>query len=224
MESAIESAFERAQDRTREPGTIVLIAGHELRACQRDSRGAGNLIASIDGVEMLASDHHTDALAYRVRLYELGELLDFDGAVARGCVGECSDSIGGHLAAHDARARFGFGGSHGRKMIRQPGFHPDEETGEFADGVELAPAEALPMPDAFALFTTEAARLSRLDAGVIAVDRVADLIVLPRDPFALKPADLMNVTVDITIVGGRVVYERGRPATASSDSADLRSS
>ncbi|HWJ41735.1 MAG TPA: amidohydrolase family protein [Candidatus Limnocylindrales bacterium] len=92
------------------------------------------------------------------------------------------------------------------------------------DTVELAPAEALSMPDAFALFTTEAARLARLDAGVIAVDRVADLIVLPRDPFALKPADLMNVSVDITIVGGRVVYERGRPATASSDSADLRSS
>jgi hypothetical protein len=33
----------------------------------------------------------------------------------------------------------------------------------------------------------------------------------------------MNLTVDITIVGGRVVYERGRPAIASSDSADLRS-
>jgi len=28
------------------------------------------------------------------------------------------------------------------------------------------------------------------------------LIVLPRDPFALKPADLMNLTVDITIVAG----------------------
>jgi predicted amidohydrolase YtcJ len=91
------------------------------------------------------------------------------------------------------------------------------------DGVELAPAEALSMPDAFALFTTEAARLARLDAGVIEPGRLADLIVLPRDPFALAPADLMNLTVDITIVGGRVVYERGRPAIASSDSADLRS-
>ena len=92
------------------------------------------------------------------------------------------------------------------------------------DGVELAPAEALSMPDAFALFTTEAARLARLDAGVIEVDRLADLIVMPRDPFTLTPADLMNLTVDITIVAGRVVYERGRPATASSDTADLRSS
>ena len=91
------------------------------------------------------------------------------------------------------------------------------------DGVALAPAEALSMPDAFALFTSEAARLARLDAGVIEPEHLADLIVLPRDPFSLTPADLMNLTVDITIVGGRVVYERGRPAIASSDSADLRS-
>jgi predicted amidohydrolase YtcJ len=91
------------------------------------------------------------------------------------------------------------------------------------EGVELAPAEALPIHDAFALFTSEAARLARLDAGVIEPDHLADLIVIPRDPFALSPAELMNLTVDITIVGGRVVYERGRPAIASSDSADLRS-
>ena len=91
------------------------------------------------------------------------------------------------------------------------------------DGVELAPAEALSMPDAFALFTSNAARLARLDAGVIEPEHLADLIVLPRDPFSLTPTDLMNLTVDITIVGGRVVYERGRPAIASSDSADLRS-
>src|SRR5271168_4538819 len=72
------------------------------------------------------------------------------------------------------------------------------------DGVALAPNEALAVSDAFALFTSDAARLARLEAGVIAVDRVADLIVLPRDPSAMTPADLMNLTVDITIVGGRV--------------------
>ncbi len=91
------------------------------------------------------------------------------------------------------------------------------------DGVVLAPAEALPVHEAFALFTIDAARLARLEAGAIEPDRLADLIVLPRDPFSLNPADLMNLAVDITIVGGRVVYERGRPAIASSDSAELRS-
>lgn len=92
------------------------------------------------------------------------------------------------------------------------------------DGNELAPAEALSVEEAFALFTTQGAQLARLDAGAIEPDRVADLIVLPRDPFGVKPADLMNMAVDITIVAGRVVYERGRPAVASSDSADLHSS
>ena len=90
---------------------------------------------SIGGFEMLAADHHADALAYRVRLRELGELLDFDRAVARGCVGERGNSGGGHFAAHDARARFRFRGSHQRKMIRQPCFHPDHEPGELAGGV-----------------------------------------------------------------------------------------
>ncbi len=92
------------------------------------------------------------------------------------------------------------------------------------DGIELAPAEALSTAEAFALFTTQGARLARLPAGAIEPDRVADLIVLPRDPLSVKPADLMNMAVDLTIVAGRVVYERGRPAVASSDSADLRSS
>ena len=91
------------------------------------------------------------------------------------------------------------------------------------DGVELGRSEALSLEDAFALFTSEAARLARLEAGVIAADRVADMIVLPRDPFSLSTGELVNFNVDITIVGGRVVYERGRPAIASSDSADLRS-
>ncbi|HSZ23093.1 MAG TPA: amidohydrolase family protein, partial [Candidatus Sulfotelmatobacter sp.] len=91
------------------------------------------------------------------------------------------------------------------------------------DGVELAPAEALSVQDAFALFTSQAARLARLTAGAIEPEWAADLIVLQRDPFSMKPADFMNLAADITIVGGRVVYERGRPAIASSDSADLRS-
>ena len=71
------------------------------------------------------------------------------------------------------------------------------------------------------LFTIEAARLARLEAGAIEPGLLADLIVLPRDPFTLTPAELMNMIVEITIVGGRVVYEHGRPAVANSDIADL---
>ncbi len=91
------------------------------------------------------------------------------------------------------------------------------------EGYELAPDEALAAPDALALFTVAGARLARLRAGAIAVGQLADLIVLPKMPLELGPAELLNLPVDITIIGGRVVYERGRPAFASSASAELHS-
>jgi len=89
------------------------------------------------------------------------------------------------------------------------------------EGYEIALSERIPIEQGFKLFTTQAARLARIEAGEIALGRFADLIVLPRDPIRLKPAELMNLPVDITIVGGRVVFERGRPEVAASSGADL---
>ncbi|HXW85071.1 MAG TPA: amidohydrolase family protein, partial [Candidatus Binataceae bacterium] len=89
------------------------------------------------------------------------------------------------------------------------------------DGDVLGAEERLSTAEAFALFTHDAARLARLDAGVIAPQLSADLIVLARNPMELTPSELANLAVDITIIGGRVVYERGRPALAWSNSADL---
>jgi predicted amidohydrolase YtcJ len=89
------------------------------------------------------------------------------------------------------------------------------------EGYEIGLDERVAVEQGLTLFTTRAARLARLEAGEIAPGRLADLIVVPRDPIALKPADLMNLPVDITIVGGRVVFERGRPEVAASPGADL---
>jgi predicted amidohydrolase YtcJ len=94
---------------------------------------------------------------------------------------------------------------------------------ETIDGDTLAPDERLSAAEALAMFTRDGARLARIEAGAIEPEMLADLIVLPRDPAALMPADLANLAVDITIIEGRVVYERGRPAIAWSDSADLHS-
>jgi len=92
------------------------------------------------------------------------------------------------------------------------------------EGYEAGLDESIELSEAFDLFTARAARLSALNCGDITVGRMADLIVMPRDPLTLKPSDLMTLPVDLTIVGGRVVYERGRPEIANSDSADLYSS
>jgi predicted amidohydrolase YtcJ len=89
------------------------------------------------------------------------------------------------------------------------------------EGYEIGLAERISIERGFRLFTTQAARLARIKAGAIVLGHLADLIVLPRDPMTLKPADLMNLPVDITIVGGRVIYERGRPEVAASPGADL---
>jgi predicted amidohydrolase YtcJ len=80
------------------------------------------------------------------------------------------------------------------------------------EGAVLAPRERLSIEQAFALFTREAARLSGLEGGVIEKDQLADLIVLPADPFKLAPPELRTLAVDLTIVGGRTIYERGLAA------------
>jgi predicted amidohydrolase YtcJ len=92
------------------------------------------------------------------------------------------------------------------------------------EGYELAPGEGLSMGDAYALFTRAAALLSRLPAGEIMIGRLADLIVLPDDPTKLQPAELMNLTVETTIVGGQVIYERGRPLASQAAGLPLFSS
>ena len=92
------------------------------------------------------------------------------------------------------------------------------------EGYELAPAEGLSIEAAFALFTRAAAQLSRLPSGEIMKGRLADLIVLPADPTRLQPAELMNLAVETTIVGGQVVYERGRPVTSQAAGLPLFSS
>jgi predicted amidohydrolase YtcJ len=89
------------------------------------------------------------------------------------------------------------------------------------EGYEIGLAERISIGQGFRLFTTQAARLARLDAGEIALGRLADLIVLPRDPMTLKPADLMNLPVELTIIGGRVVFERGRPEVGAGPGTDF---
>jgi len=39
----------------------------------------------------------------------------------------------------------------------------------------------------------------------------------------MSPAELPSLPVDMTLIGGRVVYERGRPTVAYSNSAELHS-
>ncbi|HLH77626.1 MAG TPA: amidohydrolase family protein [Candidatus Binataceae bacterium] len=81
------------------------------------------------------------------------------------------------------------------------------------EGAQLGADEALPLPQAFDLFTRAGAELAGWPAGALQPGLAADMIVMAADPSQLTPAELAAVPIDLTIIGGRVVYERGRPET-----------
>jgi len=53
------------------------------------------------------------------------------------------------------------------------------------------------------------AEFQETNKGSLTPGKIADLVVLGDDVFALPPERIRDVKVDVTIVGGRVVYHRG---------------
>ncbi len=78
---------------------------------------------------------------------------------------------------------------------------------------ELALDERLTLAEAYHLFSGAGAELARRYAGTIKAGQAADLIVMPHNPLEMAPSDLLSAAIDMTIISGQVVYERGRPAT-----------
>lgn len=74
----------------------------------------------------------------------------------------------------------------------------------------LDPDQAISVPEAMRLLTTGAAfaGFDERTRGSLEVGKLADLVVLSDDPYAVSPERLDQVRVDMTIVGGQVVYER----------------
>lgn len=86
-------------------------------------------------------------------------------------------------------------------VTRQPPGEPDAEP--------FLPAQALDLTSALSAYTAGSAWLGRLDdGGTLEPGRLADLVVLDTDPFALPAADLHTVGAALTMVGGAVVHAR----------------
>jgi predicted amidohydrolase YtcJ len=51
--------------------------------------------------------------------------------------------------------------------------------------------------------------------GTIEAGKLADLIVLDTDPLTSPPEKLLSTRVDLTIIGGEVVYDRSQTAVAA---------
>ncbi len=70
--------------------------------------------------------------------------------------------------------------------------------------------ESLTVEEVLKTYTLNAAYASFEEArvGTIEVGKLADLVVLSDDPFRVAPEALRNIGVEMTIVGGKIVYSR----------------
>ena len=77
-------------------------------------------------------------------------------------------------------------------------------------GAVVGAGEALTMPEAIVGYTRLAAYLTFEEdsKGSLEVGKQADLVVLSQDLLTIDPARTMDTEVELTVLGGRVVYER----------------
>jgi len=73
----------------------------------------------------------------------------------------------------------------------------------------LLPEERITVERALALYTTNAAYASFEEniKGSLAPGKLADMVVLSQDPAQLSPEEIKDVKVDMTIIGGELVWE-----------------
>jgi predicted amidohydrolase YtcJ len=80
------------------------------------------------------------------------------------------------------------------------------------DGDEVVLPEEKILPEkALRIYTTEAARagFDEMTKGSITPGKLADLVVLSADPTAVPVAEIKEIGVEITIVNGEIVWEKG---------------
>jgi predicted amidohydrolase YtcJ len=79
----------------------------------------------------------------------------------------------------------------------------------YGTGAVLAPGERVDVATALRWYTLNGARagFEEKDKGSLVAGKLADLIVLDRDPFTTPASDLQNVKVLATLIGGEVVHQ-----------------
>lgn len=72
------------------------------------------------------------------------------------------------------------------------------------------PAERVSVQEALELYTINAARIAfeEGEKGSLEVGKLGDLAVLAADPFQVAPEEIKETPVDMTVIGGQIVYQR----------------
>jgi predicted amidohydrolase YtcJ len=76
-------------------------------------------------------------------------------------------------------------------------------------GQRMGPAQEVTIAEAIRMFTLNGAFASfeEKTKGSLSEGKLADLIVLDRDPRTVEPEELHTLRVELTMIDGRVVYE-----------------
>lgn len=185
-------AIERAQavpgaPTARELGHVVIHGDLVTRQQLARMADLGVFLNAQSGIARLTSDW----LAAKLGADAAREAWPFEAALAAGCLALSSDApvldFDWRRGIADAEARIVAGGGE---------THP-----------EALERRLLGLLRAY---TAVPAQQDRADAwkGTIETGKVADLVILDRDPFEVGAAGLPGVAIDCTILDGRVVYER----------------
>jgi predicted amidohydrolase YtcJ len=90
---------------------------------------------------------------------------------------------------------------------------------EHRDNAPFLPEQALPLEVAMRAFTAGSAHVNHdEDGGTLAVGRRADLALLDQNVFA-GGAPIADARVNLTVAGGRVVFDRAEALTAAATPA-----
>jgi hypothetical protein len=83
-------------------------------------------------------------------------------------------------------------------------------TRKTSSGKVIGPHQKISIEEAFKMYTAYAAYASFEEhiKGSLTVGRLADIVVLNRDPWTIAPEDIGQIGVDMTILGGQVVYKK----------------
>jgi predicted amidohydrolase YtcJ len=75
---------------------------------------------------------------------------------------------------------------------------------------EIFPEERVTVDEALRMYTVDAAYSSGEEniKGLVEVGKLADLTVLSHDPSEVPPNEIENITVEMTIIGGKLVYSK----------------
>jgi predicted amidohydrolase YtcJ len=72
-------------------------------------------------------------------------------------------------------------------------------------------AERVSVQEGLELYTINAARIAfqEVDRGSLEVGKLGDFVVLAEDPFEVDPGQIKDIPVEMTVIGGDIVYQVG---------------